>query len=55
MAIEEETTTKIKVLPIVIDDCEIPKILRGKRYLAFKDYRHDFQKFLSLVPIQNPT
>jgi hypothetical protein len=52
MAIEDETSKKIKVLPIVIEDCEIPKILRGKRYLEINDCKHDFQKFLSLLPVQ---
>ena len=54
MALADETSTSIKVLPIVIDDCEVPRILWGKRYLVFQDYERDFQKFLSLIPGENP-
>jgi hypothetical protein len=50
MALADETSSNVRVLPIVIDDCEVPGILRGKRYLVFKDYERDFQKFLTLLP-----
>ena len=50
MALLDEATRDVKVLPIVIDDCEIPRVIQSKRYLVMKNYKRDLQKFLSLLP-----
>ena len=54
MALADETSANIRVLPIVIDDCEVPRILQGKRYLTFKNYKSDLQQFLMSLPVTKP-
>ena len=57
MALEDEMLEVIKVLPIVIDDCEIPTIIRSKRYLKMgtsgEVYNAGLQQFLTLLPDQD--
>jgi hypothetical protein len=40
---------KIKVLPILIEDCEIPNFLKDKKYIDFRDKNNIFKELNSLM------
>ncbi|AKV04335.1 hypothetical protein AKJ09_10998 [Labilithrix luteola] len=44
---DEMSTGKINVLPLLLEDCEIPRLLRTKKYADFRaDYSHGLDQLL---------
>ena len=53
IALERETAENIVVLPVVIEDCNIPATLRTKRYLKIENYNDGLNRFLSMLPVDD--
>lgn len=52
MIVQQITQNKVKVLPLLYKDCEIPMFLSDKHYVDFRDpfkYETEFQKLLDRI------
>ena len=52
MFIQAVNEKKARILPILIEDCEIPPLLRPYRYVDFRDpdnYHLSFEKLLNAI------
>jgi len=50
IALQKETESNTVVLPLLLESCKIPSILKTKKYLVIKNDGRDVERFLTLVP-----
>jgi len=46
---DEVNSNKVKIIPIKLDDCEIPKILQTKKYINFIDYNLGIKQLIDTL------